>query len=275
MLDSVVESIAKLLSGVSPLLLFLFVISFGMYIFWRGMIETRKDNSSVFDIFFISSFLGLVIGRTIYILTNWSRFARYIWYWLPYEKYGDEIFLFRLLPWRFLRVWDWGIEILIMFVAFLLIVSLWSLFVKKWKWSHVFPTAFFTGLCMLGMTFLLLGFVSVNNEWIVQGLVVLLIPFVRFVLTKSTKAVMIGKKEIKVLAAIDTIFIFLSTTYLLYVYLIEGSSNTEKTGILIWGAWAMFGLVLYLLTVNRNTVVIEKVSSVREVSVIDINRPIK
>lgn len=246
-----------------------------MFIFWRGMTETRKDNSSVFDIFFVSAFLGLVVGRITYILTNWASFARYIWYWLPYEKYGEEIFLFRLLPWRFLRVWDWGIDILIMFISFLFIVTVWSSLVKKWKWSHVFPTIFFTGICMLGMTFLLLGLVTLNSEWILQGLVALLLPCVRFILTKSTKAVMIGKKEIKVLTTIDTIFISLATIYLLYTYLISGSSYTEKFGIILWGIWSVLGLLFYLLTASRNTVVIEKVSSVREVSSIDINQPIK
>jgi len=196
--SAILDKFQEILTSVNPFFLLLTVLLIGMYVFWRGCSETRKDISSIFDIFIISLFSGLLLGRISYIISNWTRFASSVWYWLPYEKYGDEIYLFRVLPWRFFRVWDWGIDILTMFVGFLLVASLWVLFVKKWKWSHMFTTIFFTAQIMLAISFLLLGGVSRNEQWILQGIVMVLLPSVLFFLKNSIKRIMIGKKEVRI-----------------------------------------------------------------------------
>ena len=101
-------------------------------------IRSRKNRSSVFDIFLISSSLSLLVGRIVYIVLEWKTFSSYIWYWLPYEKYGDKIYLFRLLPWRFISIWDGGLDILGLFISLLLLLTLYSLVVKKWRWKQMF-----------------------------------------------------------------------------------------------------------------------------------------
>ena len=74
--------------------LVVFVIFFlGMYVFWRGCTESRKNRSSVFDMFLISGFLSAIIGRVVYIFLQWDFFSSFIWYWLPYEKYGEKVYL--------------------------------------------------------------------------------------------------------------------------------------------------------------------------------------
>jgi hypothetical protein len=271
----ILEKIQQILNSVSPLILFVIVLLLGMYVFWSGSMETRKNISSVYDIFVTSLLGGLVVGRICYIIINWEQFSSFIWYWLPYEKYGEEIYLFRLLPWRFMRIWDWRIDILSMFVAFILIASFWVLIVKKWKWSHMFTTIFFTAEGMLAISFILLGASTANQEWLTQGIVMVLLPLVLFFLKNSVKKAIVGKKEIKTLMLLDIFFITLTTAYVTYTYFIADINNTEKASIITFAVWSLLGIIFYMKETKQADITIEKVSSVRTVSHLDINQPIK
>jgi hypothetical protein len=271
----ILEKIQQILNSVSPLILFVIVLLLGMYVFWSGSMETRKNISSVYDIFVTSLLGGLVVGRICYIIINWEQFSSFIWYWLPYEKYGEEIYLFRLLPWRFMRIWDWRIDILSMFVAFILITTFWVVIVKKWKWSHMFTTIFFTAEGMLAISFILLGASTANQEWLTQGIVMVLLPLVLFFLKNSVKKAIVGKKEIKTLMLLDIFFITLTTAYVTYTYFIADINNTEKTSIITFAVWSLLGIIFYMKETKQADITIEKVSSVRTVSHLDINQPIK
>jgi hypothetical protein len=237
--------------------------------------ETRKNISSVYDTFVTSLFGGLIVGRICHIIINWEQFSSFIWYWLPYEKYGEEIYLFRLLPWRFMRIWDWRIDILSMFVAFILIATFWVSVVKKWKWSHMFTTIFFTAEGMLAMSFVLLGATNGNQEWLTQGIVMILLPLVLFFLKNSVKKAIVGKKEIKILMLLDIFFITLTTAYVTYTYFVADINNTEKASIITFALWTLLGIIFYMKETKQADITIEKVSSVRTVSHLDINQPIK
>lgn len=271
----ILQRIQQVLNSVSPLILFAIVLIIGMYVFWSGSMETRKNISSVYDIFVTSLFGGLIVGRICYIIIKWEEFSSYIWYWLPYEKYGDEIYLFRLLPWRFMRIWDWRIDILSMFVAFLLVATFWVLVVKKWKWSHMFTTIYLTAEVMLAISFVLLGASTANEDWLIQGVVMVLLPLVLFFLKNSVRKAIVGKKEIKILMLLDIFFIFLTTTYVSYAYLIADITNTERASIITFALWSLLGIIFYMRETRQADITIEKVSSVRTVSHLDINQPIK
>lgn len=275
MYQAFIDNLQNILSGINPLILFTLVIFVGLYVFWRGCISTRKNNSSVFDTFIMSSLFGIIVGRISFIINNSSSFMSQIWYWIPYEKYGDEIYLFRVLPWRFFRVWDWGIDIFLMFVGFLIMATIWSLIVKKWKWSHVFPTIFFTVQVMLGIAFLMLGGSSANEQWMVQGLVMLLIPLVLLFLSNSTKVINKKKKFNKVSMILDIFFILLSTIYISHTYLTTKITDIERYGVIIFAVWSVLGILFYIRNSKKDYVTIEKVSSVREISPIEMNHPIK
>ena len=236
---------------------------------------TRKNNSSVFDTFIMSTLFGVIVGRISFILNNSSSFMSQIWYWLPYEKYGNEIHLFRVLPWRFLRVWDWGIDIFLMLVGFLIMASIWSLIVKKWKWSHVFTTIFFTVQVMLGIAFLMLGGSSANEQWIVQGSLMLLIPLVLLFLKNSTRVINKKKKFDKASLVLDVFFILLSTVYISHTYLTTNITDIERGGVIFFILWSVVGTYFYIRDSKKDYVTIEKVSSVREISPIEMNHPIK
>lgn len=275
MYSDILEQFQQLLIAVNPLLLFVIVILLGTYVFWRGLSQTRKNVTSIFDVFLISLTGGLVLGRISHIISNWDNFSSFIWHWLPYEKYGPEIHLFRVLPWRFFRIWDWGIDVLAMFVGFLLVSGFWVLVVKKWKWSHVFTTIFFTAQIMLALSFVLSGGALGNEQWIVQGVVMLLLPTVLFFLNNSVKRVMMGKKEAKVIAVLNLVFILLTVTYIAYSYFSIDLKDVENISVIVFILWTLAGMIYYLFDLRNDNVTIEKVSSVREVSAIDINQPIK
>lgn len=271
----ILEKTQQVLNNISPLILFAVVILFGMYVFWSGSMETRKDVSSVYDIFLTSVFGGLIVGRICHIIINWEKFSSFIWYWLPYERYGDQVYLFRLLPWRFMRVWDWGIDLLSMFVAFLLIATFWVLILKRWKWSHLFPTIFFTAESMLAVSFSLVGASTGNQEWLTQGIIMILLPLVLFFLKNSVKKVIVGEKELKILMLLDIFFIFLTSTYVTYTYAIADINNTEKASVITFALWSLLGIIFYIKEIKQADITIEKVSSVHTVSRLDINQPIR
>ncbi len=270
-----ISNLEKILLGINPLILFLLVVFIGLFVFWRGCISTRKNNSSIFDTFLLSLFSGVIFGRISFIINNSASYISKIWYWLPYEKYGDEIYLFRLLPWRFFRVWDWGIDIFSMSIGFLIMTSVWSLFVKKWKWSDIFTTIFFTVQVMLGIAFLILGGSSSNESWMLEGLLMLLMPLILLFLKNSTKVINKKKKFDKAAMILDIFFILLSTLYISHTYLTMDISKIERGGVIFFILWAVLGTFFYILDSRKDYVTIEKVSSVREISPIEMNHPIK
>ncbi|HQA99146.1 MAG TPA: hypothetical protein PLG10_02850, partial [Candidatus Dojkabacteria bacterium] len=138
----------------------------GLYIFWKEAVRSRKNNSSVFDAFIVSIIVGVFIGRVVYIILNWSDFSSYIWYWLPYERYGDQIYLFRLLPWRFFQFWDGQIDILYTFLGVLLSQTLIVVFRKKWRWSEMFSAMYLSNWVMIALTYLFVGVQGKNDIWI-------------------------------------------------------------------------------------------------------------
>lgn len=162
-----------------------------------------------------------------------------------------------------------------MFVGFLIFASFMTLVFKKWKWSHVFVTIFFTAQGMLAMSFLMIGLVTNNQDWLVQGSMMLLLPLVLYLLSNSMRSVLMGKVEGRVLMILNTFFIILTTIYVAYVYWIIDITTIEQVSLLIFITWTFLGLILYISDSRKAQVTIEKVSSVREISKIDVNQPIK
>ena len=254
MINTYIEKAINFLSQINSSLVFIFIFLMGLIIFWRGSVESRKERSSTFDLFFLSGF---------------------IWYWLPYEKYGEEIFLFRLLPWRFLNIFDGGINILVMFVSFLLFATIGVVIIKKWKWRDMFPVIFFSAEAMLAMSFLFSGVIANNMGWIVQG-GVLLIPIILILIILSFVTPNTEGKEEKSLYIIVNIFlILLSTGFILYVYLKNDIELIDKISCLIFLIWSLIGSLSFLREERGSRFSIERVSSVRTISSADINQPIR
>lgn len=165
------SSIFKL--GFIPSLLIVFVI--GMYFFWRDAMKTRKNRNSVFDIYMLTSILMLFWGRAMYVISSAAEYKGLIWFLSPYERYSDGIYYFRLLPWRYFRIWDGGVMYIPMFVSFIVIGFIATTVLKKWRWREVIGSVYLTGSVMFGLTLFISGSLGENTEIYKQGLVLLVI----------------------------------------------------------------------------------------------------
>lgn len=270
-MQDILDKIFQFFSTFSPSILFLLVIIFGLYVYWRGSMETRKNRSSVFDIFIISIFLGLFLGRVIYVVTNWNNFIHF-WYWIPYERSGNEIYWFRLLPWSLMNIFDGGLYILGMFLGFVLSANLFSSVIKKWRWNQTFPTIFFSGETMLAFSFILLGLGSQNIKWVIEGAVLLVFPIISLFCIKYVNKIEDALKEKKIYMLANILLILLATVFIGYLYLLGNSAIYDQVFAIIFILWSFFGLIAFIRDSKKSNIVIEKVSSVRS---IDINQPIK
>ena len=259
-------NIRDILSSINPLVFLIIIYIFGLYVFWRGCAESRKNRSSVFDMFIISGFLSGVVGRISYIILEWDSFTSYIWYWLPYEKYGDSVFLFRLLPWRFFGIWDGGLLIFSMFVSILIFMTIYALVIKKWRWKHMFFPVYFSATTMLGLSFIVTGFLGDITEWIYKGVILMFFVGIFFVLYKFIYSVIKDPLREKYLFGyIGLVMVWLSSIYICYMYLVDNLTLFEDIGVGVFALWSLSLGILFLLDLRKADVTIETRSSIRSV----------
>ena len=131
--ESLLNQIYEILSqiGFLPMLLIIYMVV--MYVFWYNSYKANKDSGSVFDQWFFTTIIMIIWGRVAYIIEFWGYYMKWPWFWLPYEKYGDTVYWFRTLPWRFFAIWDGGFLFIPMFFAFLLLSYFYVVRVKRWR----------------------------------------------------------------------------------------------------------------------------------------------
>ncbi len=276
MFKSILDFVYKLVEFLDPVTTLGITMLLGLFTFWKLASRSRKNNSSIFDIFVVSSVVGIIFSRVSHIISNWPEFSEYIWYWLPYERYAEQIYLFRLLPWRFLRLWDGGVDVLLTVVGMILAQTLIILLVKKWRWSHLFPSIYLSNWLILGISFILIGIQSKNDLWIHQGSYILL-PFFLFVFVIwFLPRLYLGKRRETVITVLETIFAIVSAITISYVYFSSDLNIMTRIGLTILLIWYAFGILFYIIDGRRtDNVTIEKVSSVRHMSLPDVGQSIR
>lgn len=275
-MSEIISNIINFVRSINPLIGLFIMFFIGLYIFWKEAVRSRKNNSSVFDAFIVSIIVGVFIGRVVYIILNWSDFSSYIWYWLPYERYGDQIYLFRLLPWRFFQFWDGQIDILYTFLGVLLSQTLIVVFRKKWRWSEMFSAMYLSNWVMIALTYLFVGVQSKNDIWIKHGIWIL-IPFVLFLLLQGILVNMYKDKRKEVVRMIlHNIFALVAVAIISYVYFSSSPQIVTIVGIVILLVWYIAGIIMNTIDSKKvNNVTIESVSSVRQVSIPEVTKPIR
>jgi MFS family permease len=274
-MNNIFNSISNFLIGLNPIWVYLTVFLAGLFIYWRGCNETRKNRSSIFDTFLISILSGVIMGRVSYLVINWSEYSRYAWYFLPYERYGDTVYLFRLLPWRLMRIWDGGLTIFVAMIAFLILLTLLALFYKKWRWYQVYFPIFFSMTSMLGLSFTYLGIVDSYNLWIYMGIILFLLPSIFWAISKILLfSIKNGIKRRKILVYIGILLVTIASLYISYEYISDDISTFELVSVITLLVWTAVMNIFTIIDVNRPNVEIEKVSSVRAID-IEVNQPIR
>jgi len=256
----------EIIRNIHPLVVYSVIFLCGLYVFWRGSAESRKNRSSVFDMFLVSGLLSGIVGRIVYIILEWETFRLFIWYWLPYEKYGEDIYFFRLLPWRFFSIWDGGLVILGMFVSLLIFMTFYALVLKKWRLKHMFFPIYFSSTTMLGLSFMYIGINSGFNDWIYKGLVLIALLAVFFLLFKFIyKVVKNPLREKYVLGYVGFLVVLISSLYISYLYLTSELSFLEDVLIAIFVIWSIVMGISFIVDLKMARVRIESVSAVRSV----------
>lgn len=275
-MSEIISNIINFVRSINPLIGLFIMFFIGLYIFWKEAVRSRKNNSSVFDAFIVSIIVGVFIGRVVYIILNWSDFSSYIWYWLPYERYGDQIYLFRLLPWRFFQFWDGQIDILYTFLGVLLSQTPIVVFRKKWRWSEMFSAMYLSNWTMIALTYLFVGVQSKIDTWIKYG-VWMFIPFVLFLLLQGILVNMYKDKRKEVIRMIlQNIFALIAVAIISFVYFSSSPQIITIVGIVILLVWYIAGVIMNTIDSKKvNNVTIESVSSVRQVSIPEVTKPIR
>jgi len=263
-----ISKIGNMLTGLHPLVILAVIFFFGMYVFWRGCAQSRKNRSSVFDMYIISGFFSALVGRLVYIIVEWESFSSFIWYWIPYEKYGDKIFLFRLLPWRFMAIWDGGLVILNMFVSLLLFMTFYSVVIKKWRWKHMFFPVYFSATAMLGLSFMITGLLEGVNEWVYKGIILVVLLGIFFVTYKFIYRVVSDPlKEKYTLGYVGLGIVWVSSIYIAYIHLVDRLSLLENLTVVVFLLWSLLFGIFFILDLRKARVSIETRSSIRSVQI--------
>ncbi len=277
MFANIINSVKGFISTLNPFLGLILIFLLGLFVFWKESSRSRKNNSSVFDIFFISVIIGILVGRLVYVVSNWSsEYSSLPWYWLPYERYGDDIYLFRLLPWKLLKIWDGQLDILFTFLGIILMQTISVLFLKKWKWGDLFPPIYLSNWVMMGLSYFFVGIQSGNNLWLKQGWIIL-IPFVVFIILQAIiLKVYLGSKKEEVSRILYILFAVVALFVIGYVYISLSLTTLTTIGFVILSIWYVAGIIAYIISSRKEgNVTIKTVSSVRQVSLPEVSKPVR
>ncbi len=136
MLTAFINSINEHFSAQFQIAFMIVTAIVSTYIFWRSALRSYKKPHKLFDLAIVSVFCGLVISRVLVILTSPELFVSARWFWLPYEKINDVVYIMASFPWLFFNTTVGGI-----FVDGFLLGMLASFFIfsksLKIKWNLI------------------------------------------------------------------------------------------------------------------------------------------
>lgn len=144
------------------LVLVYFISSF---IYWLGSRFLNKRRNDTFDGWFLVTILTMGWGRIAYVISNWDYFINYYWFYLPYERYADQVYFLRAMPWKLLTIWDGGFLFTAMLVAFMLACLLYVAVFKRWSVREMSGTVGASITFMLSGIFLSYGWLLPDSDF--------------------------------------------------------------------------------------------------------------
>lgn len=120
MLDDFLSTVNPYFGVVPKVLYLVATYLIGIYFFWsksQGVFAKEdKDNrrlkvNSVFDLIIVCSLVSLLFSRLLFILGNPDDFVGRRWFWLPYEKIEDQVYIMESFPWKFFKLTDGGFQL--------------------------------------------------------------------------------------------------------------------------------------------------------------------
>ncbi|MCC7290177.1 hypothetical protein IT417_02930 [bacterium] len=261
--------------GFLPIILFATLVS--VYVYWREARFTHKNKNSIFDGYLFSLIIAVIWGRVSYILTKPIDYDGLIWSLIPYERYPDGFYLFRLLPWRYFRVWDGEFLFTGLFVGFIFAATLFCLAYKRWRWREVFPAVISGGAVYLGVLLSIFGFLIGSSVVLTQGGVILGVCLVYFILAR-TLGKALHDSLTRLWERLNYLLIFFFTS-IICLYVPSALLSSEITD---WDRYNMYAFVIFavlahlifIVDVFRKEVKIKTEYRTRSVS-ISANQPVK
>lgn len=232
-------------------LLFLYLLS--MFMFWFESRSVKKNPNSVFDMWFFMTIVMILWGRVSYIVTNWASFNEWNFFWLPYERYGEALYVFRAMPWRLFRIWDGGFLFIPMLFTYVLTGFLYTVFIKKWRWKDMFPSVLFSSNFLLGTTLFVYGFYLENRDISMDGFLIIIFIAVSQILLNLLKYIYrnnsIAYERISNLYL--SIFVIANSAFLYYTFLRQDISQFEIYHVYGYVILVILLLIAYLLDISN------------------------
>ncbi len=271
------ETIGSFVTSLGIYPLFAFILVAGLYIFWRETRFSKKNRNSVFDMYFFSVILSAIWGRTSYIIANFVEFANLPWFLFPYERYADGFYIFRLLPWRYFRVWDGGFLFTGIFVSLIVGGFLYATVIKKWRWRDMMGPVYSSAISMLAMTLYFYGFFTYTNLIISQGLRLMFISGLYFLITMILVRFKerLGALYTRVVPVSLLLFVIASSWFISRIFIGTGSTYVDELNIYAYLATTVLASLYYIYDSLRVELNIETITNIKAPISIMTNHPVK
>lgn len=185
----------------------LVVFLLGTFVFWSEMTRLRKLRNDIFDQWLLSVSLTVIWSRLAYVITNWDSFVNSYWFYLPYEKYADEVYLFRAMPWKLFTIWDGGFLFTAMLAGLTVFMLLHILLIKKWPVREMLNPFAIANFSMLGSVLFVYGvLVGLEDIYVGGGIMVIFAIAYKLILDLWT-AFFKNKKSRNLRALLGFIFV--------------------------------------------------------------------
>lgn len=261
--------------GFLPIVVFATLMS--LYVFWLESRKSNKNQNSLFDGYFLAAILMVIWGRITYLFTNPADYEGLIWSFIPYERYPDGFFVFRLLPWRYFRIWDGEFLFTGLFLGFVIGAAFYTLVYKRWRWRETMSTVIFTSSMYLGTLLFISGFMVEDNNILGQGVVILALTLTYFFFSSSI-ARGIKSRNSKLWERVNYYLIFLFSILLsMYIptsLLASDITYWDRINLYVFSGFSVISHIIYIIDVFRKDVKIKTEYRTRSVS-ISANQPIK
>ena len=183
-MDQFLNTIIDVIGQIGFWPLFVFGLFLSLFVFWKES-YTHKDRNSVFDMWFFTILFAMFWARLSFIISNWELFESLPWALAPYERYGEDIYFLRLLPWRFFDLRDGGFLFTSIFSAYILFAFLYNIFVKRWNWREMFLPVILSAEVLLVFVLIvygaLTGFTDVMlGGFLIGGVILIFVAIVLF-----------------------------------------------------------------------------------------------
>ncbi len=276
LLDTIISIINQI--GFWPLFALGLVLS--LFLFWKES-YTHKDRNSLFDMWVLIIIFAMFWGRLSFIISNWELFESLPWALAPYERYGENIFFFRLLPWRFIDLRDGGFLFTGIFSAYILFAFLYNIFIKKWRWREMFLPVILSAEVLLVFVLIVYGALAGFPDIVLGGFLIggVIIAFLAIVM--SLRWMLKKNYRVDVLPGlinfVVVIFIVVSFALITRLFLSYEISPIDRINIFIMNITGFFVTFYFIFVEKRkhNTKDSIILGGGRKSVVMNVNKSIK